>query len=129
MALNRIWVYAEAVDGKVTPLTLELLAKSRTLGGTVEAVYGGADADFTSYRAGSGFLNLQLSADGPPAPSWGRSIFHVSDVDAQHAAAIAAGYAPSTAPADAPWGERYFHISDPDGHEVSFARLFGDQEG
>jgi electron transfer flavoprotein alpha subunit len=45
MALNRIWVYAEAADGKVSPLTLELLAKARTLGGTVEAVYGGGDAD------------------------------------------------------------------------------------
>ena len=29
MALNRIWVYAEAADGKVHPLTLELLAKAR----------------------------------------------------------------------------------------------------
>ncbi len=93
------------------------------------AVYGGADAEFTSYRAGSGFLNLQLAAD-PPAPgAWGRAIFYVSDVDAQHAAAIAAGYPPSTVPVDAPWGERYFHISDPDGHEISFARPFGDQEG
>jgi electron transfer flavoprotein alpha subunit len=45
MALNRIWVYAEAADGKVHSLTLELLAKARTLGGTVEAVYGGGDAD------------------------------------------------------------------------------------
>jgi electron transfer flavoprotein alpha subunit len=45
MALNRIWVYAEAIDGTVTPLTLELLAKARTLGGTVEAVYAGGDAD------------------------------------------------------------------------------------
>ena len=45
MALNRIWVYAEAADGKVSPLTLELLAKARALGGTVEAVYAGADAD------------------------------------------------------------------------------------
>ena len=45
MALNRIWVYAEATDGTVSPLTLELLAKARTLGGTVEAVYAGGDAD------------------------------------------------------------------------------------
>ena len=45
MALNRIWVYAEATDGKVSPLTLELLAKARSLGGTVEAVYGAGDAD------------------------------------------------------------------------------------
>lgn len=91
--------------------------------------YGGADAEFTSYRAGSGFLNLQLTADAPQSAPWGRSIFYVSDVDAQHAAALAAGYAPSTEPQDAPWGERYFHIADPDGHEVSFARPFGDHEG
>ena len=25
MALNRIWVYAEAADGKVAPITLEML--------------------------------------------------------------------------------------------------------
>ncbi len=53
MALNRIWVYAEAVDGKVSPLTLELLAKARTLGGTVEAVYGGADADAVAATLGA----------------------------------------------------------------------------
>jgi electron transfer flavoprotein alpha subunit len=41
MALNRIWVYAEATDGKVAPITLEILAKARELGSTVEAVYGG----------------------------------------------------------------------------------------
>ena len=45
MALNTIWVYAEADDGKVSPLTLELLTKARSLGGTVEAVYAGDDAD------------------------------------------------------------------------------------
>ena len=45
MALNRIWVYAEAADGKVAPITLEMLTKARELGGTVEAVYGDGDAD------------------------------------------------------------------------------------
>jgi len=45
MALNRIWVYAEAADGKVAPITLEMLTKARELAGTVEAVYGGGDAD------------------------------------------------------------------------------------
>ncbi|MEO7429639.1 MAG: electron transfer flavoprotein subunit alpha/FixB family protein, partial [Acidimicrobiales bacterium] len=53
MALNRIWVYAEATDGKVSPLTLELLAKARSLGGTVEAVYGGADADAVAGTLGA----------------------------------------------------------------------------
>jgi electron transfer flavoprotein alpha subunit len=45
MALNRIWVYAEATDGKVAPISLEMLTKARELAGTVEAVYGGGDAD------------------------------------------------------------------------------------
>jgi electron transfer flavoprotein alpha subunit len=41
MALNRIWVFAEATDGKVAPITLEMLTKARELAGTVEAFYGG----------------------------------------------------------------------------------------
>jgi len=45
MALSRIWVFAEAADGKVSTITLEMLAKARTLADTVECVYGGADAD------------------------------------------------------------------------------------
>ena len=53
MALNRIWVYAEATDGKVTPLTLELLAKAGSLGGTVEAVYAGGDADAVAATLGA----------------------------------------------------------------------------
>ena len=53
MALNRIWVYAEAADGKVHPLTLELLAKARSLTDTVEAVYGGADADAVAATLGA----------------------------------------------------------------------------
>ena len=53
MALNRIWVYAEAADGKVSPLTLELLAKARTLGGDVEAVYAGDDADVVAGPLGA----------------------------------------------------------------------------
>ena len=106
-----------------------------------ERLYGGPDADFTSYRAGEGFLNLQLGrgvgADaggqagggavgclGPPAglDVWGRVIFWVSDVDALHRRVLEAGYQPEAAPSDAPWGERYFHVRDPDGHELSFAR-------
>jgi uncharacterized glyoxalase superfamily protein PhnB len=57
-------------------------------------------------------------------PKWTvrRLIFYVSDVDALHQCALAAGYQPGTSPRDAEWGERYFHIDDPDGHELSFAR-------
>ncbi len=45
MALSKIWVYAQATDGKVATITLEILAKARQLADTVEAFYGGADAD------------------------------------------------------------------------------------
>jgi catechol 2,3-dioxygenase-like lactoylglutathione lyase family enzyme len=83
-------------------------------------LYGGPNADFTSFAVGAGYLNLQPAA--PPAAVWGRVIFHVDDVDAMHARARAAGHVPSFEPTDAPWGERYFHLLDPDGHELSFAR-------
>jgi len=53
MALNRIWVYAEATDGKVSPLTLELLTKARSLADTVEAVYAGSDADAIAAALGA----------------------------------------------------------------------------
>ena len=53
MTVSRIWVYAEALDGKVSTITLELLAKARTLGGTVEAFYGGADADAIAATLGA----------------------------------------------------------------------------
>jgi len=53
MALNRIWVYAEAADGKVAPITLEMLTKARELAGTVEAVYGDGDADAIAETLGA----------------------------------------------------------------------------
>lgn len=88
-----------------------------------ELRYGGAEAPFTSFRVGSGFLNLQLGTRSDSLGDvWGRVIFWVSDVDAMYEQALAASYQPITSPADAPWGERYFHIHDPAGHELSFAR-------
>lgn len=83
---------------------------------------GGADAMFTSFHAGSGYLNLTAVPADRRWSWWGRAIFHVSDVDAVHSRALAAGLSPAFAPRDAAWGERYFHIADPDGHELSFAR-------
>jgi electron transfer flavoprotein alpha subunit len=41
MALSKVWVYAEADGDKVKTITLEMLAKAREIGGTVEAVFGG----------------------------------------------------------------------------------------
>ncbi len=87
-----------------------------------DLTYGGDDAAFTSFRAGTGHLNLIAQPAERRWSWWGRVIFFVSDVDVLHRRVIAAGYRPDTAPRDAEWGERFFHITDPDGHELSFAR-------
>jgi catechol 2,3-dioxygenase-like lactoylglutathione lyase family enzyme len=86
-------------------------------------LYGGPEAPFTSFRVGTGYLNLELDTGGASRRAvWGRVVFWVDDVDAMYRRALAAGFDPESAPADAPWGERYFHIRDRDGHELSFAR-------
>jgi catechol 2,3-dioxygenase-like lactoylglutathione lyase family enzyme len=83
---------------------------------------GGPYSDFTSFHVGAGYLNLMTVSPEGAWSGWGRVIFYVDDVDAQHARAVAAGLVPAFAPRNASWGERYFHIVDPDGHEISFAR-------
>lgn len=83
--------------------------------------YGGEHAPFTSFQAGSSYLNLIAVPAERRWSWWGRVIFHVADVDALYRHALEQGLAPESAPADAAWGERYFHITDPDGHEISFA--------
>ena len=86
-------------------------------------VAGGPGTAFSTFRAGDGFLNIQLDPEhAPVAAIWGRPIFWVDDVDAMYRRCRDAGYDTTTEPADAPWGERYFHVHDPDGHELSFAR-------
>ena len=111
----------------VTLLTADMAAAVRFYGALgFVLLSGGADASFTTFRAGDSFLNLQLDpAHAPINDIWGRVIFWVADVDAVYAQAKGAGYEPSTTPADASWGERYFHIRDADGHELSFARPLG----
>ncbi len=85
-------------------------------------LYGGQDAQFTSFHVGGGYLNLQLDTDASrQANVWGRVVFWVDDVDVMYERAVSAGFQPDTSPADAPWGERYFHIHDPSGHELSLA--------
>ncbi len=83
-----------------------------------EVLYGGDDAAFTSFRAGTSYLNLIAQPAERAWSWWGRVIFYHSE----HASVIAAGYRPDTAPRDAEWGERFFHLTDPDGHELSFAK-------
>jgi catechol 2,3-dioxygenase-like lactoylglutathione lyase family enzyme len=87
-----------------------------------DRIYGGADSSFTSFRAGTSYVNLIAQPPQRHWTWWGRAIFYVSDVDALHAHVVASGYRPNTTPRDAEWGERFFHLTDPDGHELSFAR-------
>jgi uncharacterized glyoxalase superfamily protein PhnB len=84
-----------------------------------EMLYGGETASFTSFRAGTSFLNLTV--EQAEVKWWGRAIFYESDVDGLYRRLVAAGSRPSAPPRDAPWGERFFHVTDPDGHEISFA--------
>jgi uncharacterized glyoxalase superfamily protein PhnB len=87
-----------------------------------EVAHGGEQAAFTSFRVGTGYLNLTAERPQRTWSWWGRIILHVADVDALYAHARTLGLEPEAAPRDAPWGERYFHLTDPDGHELSFAR-------
>jgi hypothetical protein len=68
-----------------------------------EIICGGDDAAFTSFRAGTSFLNLVAQPAERKLSWWGRVIFYHSDVDSLYASVIAAGYGPDTAPRDAEW--------------------------
>lgn len=50
--MGTIWVHAETKDGKVSTMTLELLAKARELGDAV-AVHAGSDADDAAAELGA----------------------------------------------------------------------------
>jgi catechol 2,3-dioxygenase-like lactoylglutathione lyase family enzyme len=86
-----------------------------------EMLYGGETASFTSFRAGTSFLNLIAQPAEREWSWWGRAIFYESDVDGLYERLVAAGIEPQAPPRDAAWGERFFHVTDPDGHAISFA--------
>jgi catechol 2,3-dioxygenase-like lactoylglutathione lyase family enzyme len=56
-----------------------------------EIVYGGDDAAFTSFRAGTNYLNLISQPAERIWSWWGRVIFYHSDLDALYASVFAAG--------------------------------------
>lgn len=63
---------------------------------------------FSTYEAASGGRNVGLAfrCDTP------------ADVDATHAALVAAGHRSKEKPFDAPWGQRYATVLDPDSNPV-----------
>ena len=88
-------------------------------------LYGGNEAELTSFKVGSSFLNIVKLSNDAPINWWGRAIFYVENVDEMYGRVLALGLFPEFAPRDARWGERYFHLNDPDGHELSFAQPIG----
>jgi len=88
MGLSKIWVLAEASGGNVSTITLEMLAKARTLADTVECVYGGGDADAIAGTLGAhGASKVHATGD------LGGSLLGVP-VAGAIAAAVQAGGAP-----------------------------------
>ena len=57
-----------------------------------EALHGDEGSSFTSFRAGASYLNLIAQPTQRHWFWWGRVIFYVTDVDALHERALAAGY-------------------------------------
>ena len=83
--------------------------------------YGGADAAFTTMRAGRSVINLRCAPQSS-GNRWARVILRVAGVDALYQQLKTQGLTPSP-PQNAAWGERYFEISDPEGDVISFAEL------
>jgi catechol 2,3-dioxygenase-like lactoylglutathione lyase family enzyme len=112
----------ESIDA-ITLATHDMARAVRFYGALgFEIVFGGEHASFSSFRAGSSYLNLIAQPSDRRWSWWGRVIFYVPDVDALYNRVVALGYHPEAVPRDAEWGERFFHLTDPDGHELSFAR-------
>jgi len=63
MTLSKIWVLAEAIEGEVAPITLEMLAKARELAGTVEAVFGGDASGIAGVLGAHGATAVHATGD------------------------------------------------------------------
>ncbi len=115
--------HVERIDA-ITFATIEM-AKSvafyQALGFVIS--FGDTSASFVTLQSGTCFVNLwEVEATELPSSWWGRTIFHVNNVDDMYQRAINAGLSPGDEPQDAPWGERFFPIQDPSGHDLSFAK-------
>ncbi len=63
MSLSKVWVYAEADGDKVKSITLEMLAKAREIGDTVEAVFGGDGAAVAETLGAHGASKVYATGD------------------------------------------------------------------
>ncbi len=63
MALSTIWVHAEAAEGNLASITLEILAKARELADTVEAFIGGDGAAVAAELGAHGVSKVYATGD------------------------------------------------------------------
>jgi electron transfer flavoprotein alpha subunit len=63
MALGKVWVLAEAQDDTVASITLEMLAKARELGDTVEAFHGGDASALAATLGAHGATKVYATGD------------------------------------------------------------------
>jgi electron transfer flavoprotein alpha subunit len=63
MALSKVWVFAESDGDKVKTITLEMLAKARELGDSVEAVYAGDASSVAATLGAHGATKVYATGD------------------------------------------------------------------
>jgi len=64
MGISSIWVYGELVDGALSSMTTEMLAKARTLSDDVQVVIGADAPDTVASEAGAhGASTVQATGD------------------------------------------------------------------
>ena len=63
MGIDNIWVFAQEADGALTAGTLELVAKARSLGGTVSAFFGGDGASVAGPLGEHGVAKVYATGD------------------------------------------------------------------
>src|SRR3954471_399157 len=63
MGLSKVWVYAESDGDKVKTITLEMLAKARELGDTVEAFYAGDASSVAASLGAHGATKVYATGD------------------------------------------------------------------
>lgn len=78
---------------------------------------------FAIVQRGDVTLGLQLPRrEAMPANSHWAVYIYVDDVDAAHAACLAAGVTVDRSPEDAPYNCRDFDLTDPDGHRIALGQ-------
>ena len=63
MALSKVWVHAEVVEGKVAPISLEMLAKAREIADVVEVFTGGAGDEIAASVGAHGATKVLATGD------------------------------------------------------------------